>query len=526
METAERDRPQVLVRGAGGATAPAPARTRPASAAAGVVQARRLPLKVSATLRPGVSSVDTMRSNPIAGATPTSIALATVAPASIQARRSPAELSATARPGLASVDNIRPHPIADGTPSSMTLATVAPSSTQARRSPPELFAKADVTANRQIAKTPQPPSGLAVADLADCAYSQIIDAAGRSTYNCRALLNDGKVVLRWKPADCTEAAACGVEGYRVHEYRTDAQVAEVGEGRNAVLVPGAKLGDCYVVRAYNFLKESRNSNARCVTVMRTTQRLTLGPSEIGQFQAMVHDNVDHGYCTRRSWSKTWASEPWGFIVHTSSVKLNPNNPVDGMRMTVGWLGITDPGTKPFPCEEGLMHVWRGYLVFTVPSEARQANANVVFAFTPVGDGRATGTCFHYLWRANRWVYRQEQGYSPTIGINDGRMLDHDKNPLGLLVLAAGRASFDLSNDQAFRNSGQIALELAAFHDGLNTDEIAHPSLHRGLYMPPSGNATCGANNPHLEITYPRTQSTTAPYIPPDVHYLELNRSRP
>ncbi len=393
-------------------------------------------------------------------------------------------------------------------------------------------ATATPTAPRRRVVVPDPPTGLTLAGPADCSLPAVRAAVGGTDEACRARLNDGAVVMRWNPyheADCANPADCFVGGYRLYPYRGNAPEAIIaGQERTAAVVAGAKLGDCFVVRAFRNPHESRNSGARCVTVIHTTQRLVLGPTEIGQFQAMVHDNNDHDYCTRRSWDSGWvASEPWGFTVHTQTLKPDPNAGGAGLRLTIGRLAVEHPGTKPFACEESLLHVWRGYLHFTVPTEARQANASIVFAFTPLGNAQARAQCFGYLWRPRHWAYRRpEGGASGTIGSNDGLLLDA-ADAIGEMSLGPSRASFDISNDPAVRMTGAIGMALVARGDGLDTNDVAHADLHRGKYLAAGGSTTCGVNDPHLEVSYVRTQSIPAPLLPPEPEqYYQLPQKTP
>jgi hypothetical protein len=368
--------------------------------------------------------------------------------------------------------------------------------------------------------TPDPPTGLTEAAPSDCDSKPAVRAvAGGSADACRTQLNNGAVVFWWNPYShdgCTIRSQCFLSSYGVYKYHTPVLVASVtGETQTAALIPGAKLGDCFNVRARRATLESSNSHGRCVTVVRSTNRQTLSPTEIGQFQAMVHDNADSSFCTRRSWDTTWAAEGWGFKVHTSVLKAATNNTA-GSRLTIGWLGQFHPGTQPFACPEGLTHVYRGYMTFDVPAEARTGNSSIVFAFTPAVATGSLDTCFHYLWAPHHWYYNLGQGASPTIGYNDSRLLDHEGDALGYLSLSDGRASFDFSSDAGVRSTGHIAVMLAAMQDGLNTDDVAHAVLHEGRYFPPSGNAVCGANNPHIEINYVRAQSTSAPVLIDDL----------
>jgi hypothetical protein len=354
------------------------------------------------------------------------------------------------------------------------------------------------------------PENLIFAGPGDCGSAAVAAAVGGSVDVCRARLSDGAIVASWDPAPCS-GSACGSIGFRLYNASPKSLVREVPGTSRSVLIVGARLGDCYTVRAFGFGSESTDSIVSCVTKLTTTHHASYGPSESGEFRGVVHDNADADWCTRRSWDTSWSGEPWGFVTHTNVLKTDPNAPSAATSFTVGSFAQTHPGTKPFPCPEGLVQVWRSY-AFVLPPDAASGLSSAVLAFDPVGKSGDLTTCFRYLWNAHRWTYRGANSSSALIGLDDGRMLDHDATPLATVQFADGKANVDLSGNAALKN-GALTVEFALAQDGFDTNEAAHPSLHQGKYLSSPGSNLCSVRNPHLDVAYVTTQTSISPLAP-------------
>ena len=329
----------------------------------------------------------------------------------------------------------------------------------------------------------------------------------------------GDVAFYWdayRDAGCIDPAACTVTGYDIVDFRTKASVAKVSDqGTTATEISHAKLGDCFSIRAAR-IKEGPESTPHCVLAVRTTTNRFVGPSQIGQFQAVIHDNADSSYCTRRSWDPSWAQEPWGFSTAIHSFTEPAGNTGRGYHAH----GRTDLSRAPGLGAVSLPRISRPGLAcrtrFDLPAEAKAANASIVFAFTPGGVPSDYSNCFEYLWNPHRWfIHEGPAGHytSPLMGDINGKVLDHDDNAIGTLTLASGRASYTYGQDQSILGAGHMAVELSMFTDGLNSTDLGNPRLHAGNY--PFGNRStfCGAKDPHIELSYVNVQTTAQPVLP-------------